>query len=217
MRKEALAVVAICLLVGTRMYGQGSGLTCAKDDNCPTCKPGECRLWLEQKVGPGDYVYTGDPACAQDTNSQARDMVKALADSQIPGLSRYAGPFIDAATGEVQKFIKDNVRGGDIGRFLSGFTDPRANCQVVGLIIPTTAEVTGFEMWARDAHNSGEKCTVNQDCAGGWCKWTHYPVTVKQGDVKFVYGTFKNWSDDRERGAKLIIYFKPAEDWIPPR
>lgn len=206
------------LTITAELFAQGSGLTCAKDNNCPECKPGECRLWVEQAVGPGDYVYEGDPACAQDTKGQVSAMMRMLADSNVPGLSTYAGPLLDAVSGKIQVFIKDNVRG-DIGKFLSAYTNPAANCQVVSLIVPDNSTPTGYEMWARDAHTSpgGEKCAVGQDCAGGWCKWTHFPITVAQGDVKLVYSTFKNWSDDRVRGAKLIVYFKPAADWIPPR
>jgi hypothetical protein len=214
-RATYLLIVVIAWMSIATVASGSDNTACAKDGDCPSCKPGECKVWVEQKVGPGDYVYTGDPACAQDMNSQAKQLVRALADSQIPGISIWAGPLIDSATGQLQTFIKDNVRG-TIGNILSPYTDPRANCQIVALVVPYSSEVTGYEVWARDAH-ANEKCTVGQDCAGGWCKWTQPPVTVEQGDTKLIYSTFKNWSDDRERGAKLIIYFKPGKDWIQPR
>ena len=215
MRTRSSIFFAVMLFVSGFAFAQRSATSCAKDHNCPECQPRECMVSVEQFVGPGDYVYEADPACAGDMDSKARNLVAALAESQLPGISTYAGPLIDAATGEALHWIKSNIQG-SAGEFLSQYTNPRANCQIVGLVIPKRAQVTGYKVFARDNYKD-EKCAIGNDCAGGWCKWTHDPETIETGSAKFVYSTFKNWSHDRERAAKLVIFFVPPDNWINSR
>jgi hypothetical protein len=186
--------------------------------NCPECKAGESAVENTVIVGPGDYVYENDPGCSQNMSESARQAGRLAADYALPGLSAFAGPLVDQATNEVSKFINSNIHG-DIGRLLSPYTNPRANCTLVTLLIPAKAEYSGFRIEAWDGANGNqpERCTAGQDCAGGWCKFTSEPVVNRLDETTLVYVTFKNWSHNRDRAARLTVYFKRPADAPEPR
>lgn len=211
--KRVMIALAFVLIAGA---AYARNVVCAKDGNCPRCQPGECMVWTEQVVSNSDYVYTENPSCDGNMDERVQQLVHSLADSQVPGISEYAGPLIDSATNTIVSWIKDNI-GGTAGELLSPYTNPHASCAIVGVIVPKNAEVTGYSVYARHKSDPAEKCSPGNDCDKGWCQWTHDPITINSGSAKFVYSTFKNWSDTWQRGAKLEVFFKPPADWIPQR
>jgi hypothetical protein len=217
----AVSMITLTLSVGAQAQrkwisppaGNASG------QNCTECDPGEYRLIVSRNVDVGDYVYVPDPPCDdQGLNNQRHEIAEALADYAEPGLGRAAGPLIDALSDQAAAYFKANV-GGTVGEFMSSYTTPTAQCEIVCGIIPVDAAVTGVKYWADDGVDPEEKtCAQGSDgqiyCGIGWSKF--FPAyTVAKAGGKAVCSVFSNWSADRERGATLGIYYRPVPGHEP--
>jgi hypothetical protein len=226
MKRQALALAVAILIVipsvpslkaDTRWISPPLGL--AKGSDCPECDAGEWRLVISRNVDVGDYVYVPDPPCDDEAiGEQRRELGRALADYAEPGLGEAAGPFIDALTDTANNYFKANVRG-TVGEYLSAYTTPTAECQILAGIVPKDADVTGVKYWAADGVDPEERtCDPGDDgnlnCGIGWSKF--YPAyTEAQAGGKAVCAVFSNWSDDRERTATIAIYFRPLPGKAP--
>lgn len=181
--------------------------------HCSECDPGEWRLIVERVVDPGDYVYVPDPPCNDASlTAQRGEIARALADYALPGLGQAAGPLIDALNDNAATWFKQNVQG-SVGEFLSSYTKPVAECQIVAGIIPKDATVTGVKYWADDGIAHQQTCgpDANGDiiCGIGWSKF--YPAYREdRAGGTAVSAVFANWSNNRQRGATLGIYFRPV-------
>ena len=103
---------------------------------CGSCQANEASASVTYVVGPGDYVYENDPGCGSDTNTAINQLVQAYANSQVPGIKLFAGPFLTNVSSELANAIKQNV-GGSLGNWLQVFTGQRtANCAVMAVAIP---------------------------------------------------------------------------------
>jgi hypothetical protein len=180
--------------------------------DCPGCKSGEYGATAVQSVGHGDYVYEADPSCSSDMNQQMAALGEAYATSQ--GAAAYAGPIYGAIATAAGQVVKDHIYG-SVGQFLSQWTNPSANCQLIAVAIPRKAKYVGYRLEAKEAgEGTWHPCAVNGGCLEGWCKFTQEPYN-NNGVVATI---FKNWSHNRERNIRLTAYFVPEDNsWAPPR
>jgi len=180
--------------------------------SCPSCQPGEYAAIQTQTVGHGDYVYETDPSCNGNMNDQMARLGAAYAASQ--GADDYAGPIYGAIATGAGKLIRDNIYG-SVGQFLSQWTNPTANCQIVAVAIPRKARYTGYRVEAKESGEGGwHKCDVNGGCLEGWCKFSQEPYN----DSGVVATVFKNWSHNRDRDVRITAFFVPESGvWAPPR
>jgi len=122
-----LRLIALILPLMSIADGQpglpSSGNYSAEAGNCPKCKPGEFATTANKLVGPGDYVYVEDPACAGDVSGDVKKLGRAAADGALPGLSQAAGPLVDQASLAAAKYIGNQAHG-TIDQLLSKYTNP---------------------------------------------------------------------------------------------
>lgn len=206
-----------CVLVGFLSALQSQEIRSKADGNCEECKDNEFAVSAVVEIGPGDYVYENDPSCGNDLNTGLQELIRLYANSQIPGISSYAGPILDGISTALGDTIKTNIHG-SLGQWLSPLTNPHANCRIVAVIIPKGSQYKGYRLeMCSSEHNFDHwnKYGVGADC--GWCKFATEPIVEWTPNGGIVYTTFKNWSHDRTRRAKITAYFLPPENWQPPR
>ena len=75
--------------------------------------------------------------------------------------------------------------------------------------IPAHAKVFGKRLSAWDNVMGMQGCAVGQDCSVGCSK---LPLDVQHKEQ--VYSIlFQNWSDDRDRVARMVIFFDCNRHW----
>jgi hypothetical protein len=199
----------LAALIGLPLLAQSSGDSSQKEQTRST----------EAVVGPGEYAYKNDPQCDPATNTQIDQIVKAYADSQVPGISYFAGDFLRNVSTQLGSTIKQNIRG-TVGELLQPFVgDSVANCAVLTIAIPKGSKYTGYRLEARESGGQWQQCPTGMaDCPIGWAAFREEPDATRgnHGGIIFV-STFKNWSHDRTREGRLTIFFVPPELWAPPR
>jgi hypothetical protein len=78
---------------------------------------------------------------------------------------------------------------------------------VVAVVLPPAARYTGYLYEAADEWGGGG-CAAGRECEIGACAWSGHPVVEQApGRATLVYGVFRNASPDRERRARMTVYF----------
>jgi hypothetical protein len=206
--------VPLILSMTVSAFGQATAA-----GQCDSCQANEASATIAYIVGPGDYVYENDPGCDSDTNTAINKLVQAYANSQVPGISLFAGPFLSDVSSQLGNAIKQNV-GGSLGDWLQVFTGQRtANCAVMAVAMPAGSKYTGYRYEARETGGGWQKCpTGNTDCPIGWSAYRESPTIRWTDNGGLAVTTFKNWSGDRTREARFTVYFvPPTNTWAPPR
>jgi hypothetical protein len=211
-----MRILGVLLIVALAMpvFGQATAA-----GQCEWCQANEASATVTYVVGPGDYVYQNDPGCDSDTNTAINQLVQAYANSQVPGISLFAGPFLTDGSSQLGNAIKQNV-GGSLGDWLQVFTGQRtANCAVMAVAMPAGSQYTAYRYEAREAGGGWQKCpTGTADCPIGWSACREPPNVRWTNNGGIAVTTFKNWSGDRTREARFTVYFvPPTNTWAPPR
>ena len=211
---RALGLLFLLSVFAAPSFGQATAI-----GQCDGCSPQEAAASVEFEVGPGDYVYENDPGCDQDTNTAIQQLANAYANSQVPGISLFAGPILNNIGSELGNAIKRSV-GGSLGEWAQWFTGQRtANCAVMALAMPKGSRYTGYRYEAREANGAWQKCPTGQiDCPIGWSAFRAAPAITWTGNGGVATSTFKNWSGDRTRFARFSVFFVPPDNsWARPR
>jgi hypothetical protein len=81
--------------------------------------------------------------------------------------------------------------------------------------LPRSARFVGYRYEVLDGWGGGD-CVGDQECAVGQARWLGHPRVERAGAATTVGATFENRSADRERRARLTVYFRPTAGWKPP-
>jgi hypothetical protein len=73
------------------------------------------------------------------------------------------------------------------------------------VVIPAGAQITSIQFVASD-QTGARQCLIGQDCEVGWSRFDS-PQVLPAGDSKVITSVFRNWSADRTREARMIVYF----------
>ncbi len=183
--------------------------------------PANCQsLWatvVEQAVGNGAYVHVPDPGCMNDVAAEMARVHQAALDAALPRLSKYAGPLTQLTGTAVADYFRRNG-GGDIGRLFSPYAKNGALCAPVMAIVPVTATVKGFRFLATDAQNGGRFAGCSDqggECGIGWSKFQGPPSVNKTVAMQTVSAVFMNWSNDRPRHVKMIVFYEMPGTEVP--
>lgn len=184
----------------------GAPVRGARAGTCPECKQGEWAVSTQQAAGPA-----GRGSC--DGGPAVRDALRRLAQEAEPSLAGYAGPLIDPVSGTVTAAA--GLAAQTASASLAPYLDPAAPCQLLAVVLPREARYRGYGYDASDAERSGS-CVGGEECEIGACAWTSHPVVETGPGGTIVFALFQNRSPDRERRARLTVYFShPDIAWAP--
>lgn len=172
---------------------------------------GMLALQVNQVVPNGAYAHDADPGCMNDATGDIQRVLDAALVAAYPQIAIFSGPLSTAVAGPVNDYLRN--QGGDIGRLFSPYSKNAALCASVIGVIPVKATYVGWRLLATDDANGGEfrECIPGNDCAIGWSKFPNEPLLLENSKVKTVSAMFMNWSHDRTRIARMIIFYR-----LPP-
>jgi hypothetical protein len=188
---------------GSSTAGQASGSNrspASVGESIPTALVAEKTV----AVPPGDYALTSNPSCSnpdvENVTAIASAILSKRLDAEFPELKT-----LSAGGGQTRIFPANSTasssQGGDIAQLLAPTRSASCAIIVVNLPSPTAARV---EVSAADGSSTWSPCTEQSGpwliCQIGWSGWTY---KISDG---VVVATFKNWSGDRQRGARIRIY-----------
>jgi hypothetical protein len=125
------------------------------------------------------------------------------------------GPLIDPVSGTVAAAAGPAAQAA-AAPLLAPFLDPASGCQLLAVALPPAVRYKGYGFEASDAGRSGS-CVGAEECEIGASAWTGHPMVEKTAASTLVFALFENRSPDRERRARLTVYFShPDIAWSPP-
>ena len=181
----------------------GPTLRAYKDQTCIECRPGEWAISVEAVAGPATAP------CADPLDANGRELAALLGRSIALELKEVASSGLEAAAmmGSTEPSA----------RVLELLTDDSRPCRVVTAVIPKAGRVRGMRMEAADASGVGD-CQADRPCPVGRARWLGQPRVYREPSANVVWGLFVNEAPDRERRARLTVYFAaPYRAWEPPR
>jgi hypothetical protein len=182
--------------------------------SCPQliggCKAGESAVIEERWVDHGDYVNDSDPSCNRNVSAELQKSGRALADSQVPGASTYAGPLIDEGTKQLAGILAGAQQGGALGALITSMTGSHANCQVLCAVLPANAQIKQTVFFAGDGDRGAGLCdkdgTGQSPCYNGYSKFVPLEPVVGSQRV-LACNEYRNWSHDRARWASMAVKY----------
>lgn len=176
--------------------------------------PAGCQdLWstaVEMAVPHGAYVHVPNPGCMNDATGAIAQMHQAAISLAYPKLAVFAGPISRITGSAVNQYFLNNG-GGDFGKLFSPYAKNGALCAPLVAIIPVNSQYVGFRLLATDGANANvlKGCPGSGgDCAIGWSAFQSAPVTTAGQAMRTVSVIFMNWSHDRDRRVRMLVFFK---------
>lgn len=189
----------------------------AQEATVPACSvhepPVGCEnnMWaLEVKITApnGAYVHVPDPGCLNDVTGELDKLIQTAVVAAYPKLALFSGPISKLIAQPINQHFKNH--GGDLGRLFSPYAKNGAMCVPLVGIVPIEAKVKGFRLAATDDHNGKDRtirCSPGADCPIGWSKFQSQPVKKSSSSIQTYSTIFMNWSHDRPRYPKMIIFY----------
>jgi hypothetical protein len=185
----------------------GAPIRGAQAGTCPECKQGEWAVSAQQAAGPAASGTCGG-------EGEVRAALVRLAKEAAPSLAGHVGPLFDPTTGALTAAAGPQARA-SVEPILAPFLDPAAPCQLLAVVLPREARYKGYGYEASDADRGGS-CVGGEECEIGACAWISHPIVERTESALFVFALFQNRSPDRERRARLTVYFShPDLTWSP--
>ena len=156
-------------------------------------------------VPNGAYVHVPDPGCMNDATGQIQKVLQAATVAAAPQLALFSGPIAGLAAGPVGDYLKQ--QGGDIGKWFSPYAKNGALCAPVAVVVPQAATVLGYRLLAGEQNGGTTLCPPGADCSIGWSRWQAEPQVQKNGSMQAVTAVFMNWANDRNRKARMIVFY----------
>lgn len=174
----------------------------------PPANCGQGNMWavdITVQVPNGAYVHVPDPGCMNDATGNIQKVLQAAVATATPELALFSGPISALAAGPVNNYIRN--QGGDIGKYFSPYAKNGALCAPVAVVVPKDAQVLGYRYLAANSGGNFAGCSAGVDCSIGWSKFQAEPVFQKNESMQAVTSIFMNWSHDRQRLARMIVFY----------
>src|SRR3712207_5936563 len=94
-----------------------------------------------------------------------------------------------------------------VGRFLAPYARNGALCAPIAVVVPRDAQVIGYRLLARDALGEFAPCQPGLDCTIGWSKPQAAPLGQQSAFSQPGTTAFMIWSHNRQRWARMIIFY----------
>ncbi len=180
-----------------------------RDGICAECRTGEWAVTADQTVAAGSTLCPGEVA------REARQAADGLSSSMQLELSGFVGPTADGSSGEALTSVEPEVAQA-FRQQLAPYLGATSNCQVVSVVLPKSVRFAGFRYEAFDDGGGGQ-CMPDQGCLISRARWLASPVVQRGFNATVVYGIFENMAADKQRFARLKVYFRPPNArWQPP-
>ncbi len=179
-----------------------AGLRSAADGTCRECKPGELALSVQAAAAPA----SGTAAC-NALEDAGRSFAELAATAPGAAASHRGSPF-DPRSGGLAE-VYGAAAGERALPALAPYLRPDGPCQLLAIALPAGARYSGYAYEASDSTSSGA-CVADTECEIGKAHWSGHPVLDRTKLGTFVYAAFSNQSSERERRARLTVYFAPA-------
>ncbi len=218
-----LRTFALAAGVGLAAFVASPSSVQAQVQTMPACQvenpPANCaqgNMWAVDiivGVPNGAYVHTSNPGCMTDAQGRINQVLQAATVAAVPQLALFSGPIAALAGKPVDNYLRN--QGGDIGRYFSPYARDGALCAPVAVIVPKEAQVLGYRLMAGEASGGFGGCAPGADCGIGWSKFQAEPVAQRNEAMQAVTAIFMNWSNDRQRRARMIIFYQMPQGQRP--
>jgi hypothetical protein len=220
------ALVAAAAVVVGYIASAQSALAQSPPGVVPACsivdasKPAGCEknmfaVSVSVSVPNGDYAHIDNPPCDGGEKKQLEILLAAVIAKKYPYLAAFAGPIGSLVGKPIAKEVNKN--GGDIARLISPYTQPRATCAPLVVVVPVEATIVGKRLYGGDDRNPIGQCFVDKPPCVGSASRFEEPIEVKNDSARTVYTIFKNWSHDRTRQAAMTVFFTMPEGKEPAK
>jgi hypothetical protein len=176
-----------------------------RDRTCAECKPGE---WSAASVELAEAARGG--GCVADATDRAQQAARHLSRAPKGSLAGFAGPAIGGVSPTALELVSGEVRA-QVGEAMSWTSD---SCRLLAVSLPRGAKFAGFRYEASDDRGQAD-CVGDQDCPIGDSRFLGNPGIERGAEVTVVWAVFENSSTERQRRARLTVYFVPASGWQP--
>ena len=141
-----------------------------------------------------------------DAQSQIQKVVQAAVVASVPQVAMFSGPISKLVATPIDQHMKS--QGGDIGKLFSPYAKNGALCAPLVAIVPVKAEMVGYRFYASEASGAMARCSAGAECPVGWSKFQAAPVETSGASIRTYNAVFMNWSHDRTRRAKMVVFYK---------
>jgi len=186
---------------------------CEVENAPPVCNQGN--MWAVDVTSPvpnGAYVHVPDPGCMNDATGDIARVLSAAIAVSVPNLALFSGTIGNVIAGPVGDYLKN--QGGDIGKHFSPYAKNGALCAPVIAVVPKDATVIGYRLYIAEQGGDFTQCPPGADCIG-WSKWQGEPVTQSNEAMQTATAIFMNWSHDRQRRARMIVFYRMPDGKQP--
>ena len=178
-----------------------------REGSCPECKRGEWALVVERRASPST---SSDVECGENRQENVESIIEQLLTPRAEALGAFAGPLLDAHGNGVVAQVGSPAS-------LSAYEALASEgaCQDFVAILPSEARFVGFRFEVTDAAVRGD-CFGTDVCSIGDSHWTELPQIERASTLTVIHTSFLNESKGRERHARLVVLFVPADGWRAP-
>ena len=168
----------------------------------------------EFTIPHGDMIANNpDPGCQVDEETQLEKNLKgglealSKTEKQLAWLKEFSGIVSQSAARKLQPVIAST--GGYISLQIVPSSERHARCGELTIFVPQGSEIKWIEPLAGESASDLKPCAEKNRffCDIDFAKFTY------KTEKNVVAGSFKNWSHNRERVARLQVYFQPSESW----
>lgn len=194
---------------GTGPYGGVSsgakdGTTSSSTNSADNPQPKRPETLIADKtftVPNGDYAVSSNPPCSNISIENVATLAREISSDT----GKWAS-LLPKKEGEMQVEINPtnsmSSAGGDIAKLIA--PDRRAACAIVTGQTPDKYKSLRIDVSAADSSGNWSSCQVPSGpwliCSIGWAAWS-YKV-----EDHIVVATFKNWSHNRSRAARIQVF-----------
>jgi hypothetical protein len=170
----------------------------------PAMSQGQLIASKEIYVDHGDYADVNNPPCKSLLENAMQIMLEGLVSGkiQVSSVDKFVGTIVELLPAVVGDSIAQT--NGILGKFFK--PNRYSNCGYLLFKIPPDATGLTIRVYA-----AGKECTQKDGpyvyCPAGWSGWGVYQ------DGAYVGGTFKNWSHNLARTARMEIYGSVPPPW----
>lgn len=213
MKFYSTIIVFMSLMVSSTVIAQERTVSaCAIDAPPANCSSNMWALEINQQVPNGAYVHVADPGCMNDATEGVEKVIQSVINAKNPLVANFSGSLSKFVASPINNYLRN--QGGDIGRLLSPYAKNGAICAPVIAKIPSNATYLGYRLIRCDGVEGCGRCSPGADCR--WSKFQSAPVVQSRpGGIKTVTSIFMNWSHDRPRTARMIVFYTMPQGETP--